>query len=78
MANASKQLPTSKWDWLYQKALRETDREGLLAAIHDAAGLMVRRLHELGPENIVERQSLLTCLGDLRVLEVSAFGNIRQ
>ncbi len=49
MANDAKQLPTSAWDWLYQYALRETDRGRLLAITHEAIQLMVRRLHELGP-----------------------------
>ncbi|HZP33410.1 MAG TPA: hypothetical protein VFB23_08615 [Candidatus Acidoferrales bacterium] len=72
MANDAKQLPTSAWDWLYQYALRETDRGRLLAITHEAIQLMVRRLHELGPENVSERQRLVVCIGDLRVLQSGA------
>lgn len=76
MANATKQLPTSSWDWLYQHALRETDRGRLLPAIDDAIKLMVQRLHELGPESPVERRRLLTCIEDLRVLQISASSSL--
>ena len=66
-----RQLATSEWDWLYQHALGETDPSRVLAALHDAVKLMVARLHELGPESRAERQNILLCLDDMRVLQVA-------
>lgn len=71
MATSAK-LPTSAWTWLYERALHEPDQHRLLAIAHEAISLMVRRLHELGPKSLVERENLQVCIGDLRILQIGA------
>lgn len=77
MATAAK-LPTSAWTWLYDRALHETDQHRLLAITREAITLMVKRLHELGPKSLVERENLQVCIGDLRILQIGATRSLQK